>query len=205
MLGLLEEMPLQYLLRAQGVAAVDQDDLAGDVGEVEGLFHRRVATDLLVTIKEAVTGGAGGDAAAAEFLLGWQAQIAGTGAGGDDEGVAAIDAAVAGEAEGALAQIHLVDVVQDDLSLEALGVAAHPLHEVRALDAIGVAGPVIHVRGRHQLAALFQPRDQDRVQVGPGAIDGGRVARWPGTQDQEAAVFGRRQCLVSLMGILRES
>ena len=55
------------------VAAMHQMHLAGDVGQVQGLFHRRVAaadhTHGLFTVKEAVTGGAAGDAPAHEGLL----------------------------------------------------------------------------------------------------------------------------------------
>ena len=39
-----KQLVLHDLFRLQGVAAVDQIDLAGDVGQVKGLFHGGVAT-----------------------------------------------------------------------------------------------------------------------------------------------------------------
>ena len=109
MLGLLEQMLLQDLLGAQGVAAVHQGHLGGDVGEVQGLLDRGVAAadhrHLLPAIEEAVAGGAGGHAPPAELLLGGEPQIAGAGPGGNDQGVAGVDRRVAGESEGALAQL----------------------------------------------------------------------------------------------------
>src|SRR6218665_572068 len=98
-------------------------------------------------------------------------------AGGQDQRVAGVSAAGATEGEGALAEVGTVDVVKDDLRFEALGVLQKALHQVRALHAIGIGGPVVHIGGGHQLAALGQAGDQHRVQVGAGGIDRCRVAR----------------------------
>jgi hypothetical protein len=66
-----------------------------------------------------------------------------------------------------------VDVVEDDLGLEALGVRLHALHQVRAHQAVRVAGPVVDLGGRHQLAALLQAGDQHRLEVGARGVDAG--------------------------------
>ena len=96
-MALLEQAVLQDLLSPQGVAAVDQGDLAGEVGEEDRLLDRRVAAaddgDLLAAIEEAVAGGAGRHAEAAELGLAGQPKPAGLRAGGDDQGVAGIDRA----------------------------------------------------------------------------------------------------------------
>jgi hypothetical protein len=171
-----------------------EDHFGGDVRQIEGFLDCGVSPadhrDLLVTIKKAVAGGAGRDPAAAEGLLGRQAEIHGAGARGDDERIAAVDGRVAGQLEGARREIDRVDVIEDDLGLEALGVAPHPLHQVRSLNAVGVARPVVHVGRRHQLASLFQSSDEDRAQVGACGVDGRGVAGGAGSQDQEPAVFG---------------
>ena len=61
---------LHDLLGAQGVAAVHQVDLAGDVGQVQRFLDRGIAAadhgDVLVLVEEAVAGGAGGHAAPLE-------------------------------------------------------------------------------------------------------------------------------------------
>ena len=171
-----------------------EDHFGRDVRQIEGLLDRGISPadhgDLLVAIEKTVAGGAGRDPAAAEGFLRGQAEIHGARARGDDECIAGVDGRVAGQLEGARLQIDCVDVVEDDLGLEALGVAPHPLHQVRSLNAVGVPRPVVHVRRRHQLAALLQTCDQDRAQVGACGVNGRRVAGWAGSQDQEPAVLG---------------
>ena len=90
-LGMGEEAGLEDLLGAERVAAMDQRDLGGVVGEVERLLDGGVAAahddDALAAEEEAVAGGAGRDAGAAQALLGGKAEPARLGAGGDDDGV----------------------------------------------------------------------------------------------------------------------
>ncbi len=74
--------------------------------------------------------------------------------------------AVADQLERALRQVGGVDVVEDDLGLEALGVRLHARHQVQAHQAVGVTRPVVHLGGGHQLATLLQAGDDDRLQVG---------------------------------------
>ncbi len=128
---------------------MDQVDLAGDVGQVQGLFHGGVATadhdHVLIAVEEAVTGGAGGHTAALEGLFGRDAQVLGGRAGGDDQRIAGVLVAVADQLERALRQVGGVDVVEDDLGLEALGVRLHARHQVRAHQAVGVTRPVVHL------------------------------------------------------------
>ncbi|MNY03566.1 hypothetical protein D3C86_1361930 [compost metagenome] len=80
---------LHDLAAAQLVATVDQVDLVGHVAEEEGLLEGSVAAaddhDVLAPEEEAVTGGAGGYAAALEALLGGQAEPHGARAGRDDD------------------------------------------------------------------------------------------------------------------------
>ncbi|MCW0450067.1 hypothetical protein NB706_002901 [Xanthomonas sacchari] len=189
-----EQLVLHDLFRAQGVAAVHQIDLAGDVGQVQRLFHGGVAAadhdHVLVLVEEAVAGGAGGHAAALERLFRGNAQVLGGGAGGDDQRVAGVVAAVAAEPERALRQVGGVDVVEDHLGLEALGMRLHARHQVRAHQAVGVAGPVVDLRGGHQLAALLQAGDHHRLEIGARGVDRGGPAGRAGTQDQQAGMLG---------------
>ncbi len=97
---------------------------------------------------------------------------------------------IAGEAEGPGVEIRLVDGVEYHLGLEALGVFAHALHEIRALKAADVARPVVHVRGGGHLPAHLQAGDEHRVEAGAGRVDGGSVAGGAGAEDQQSAVFG---------------
>ena len=182
------------------VAAVHQVHLAGDVGQIERLFHRRVAaahnTAHLVAVEKAVAGGAARHAAAHEGRLGGQAQVLGRGAGGQNQGVAGVSGVVALEREGALAQVYGVDVVKNDFGFETLCVLQKALHQFRALHAVDVGRPVVHLGGGHELAALGHAGDQHRVQIGARGVDGSGVTGRPGAQDQNPCVlcFGHR-CL----------
>ena len=53
-----------------------------------------------------------------------------------------------------------MDVVEDDLGLEALGVLLEARHQLGALHAVGIGRPVVDVGRRHQLPALRQTGDQ---------------------------------------------
>ena len=165
---------------------------AGDVAQVERLFHGRVAAanhgHFLVAVEEAVTGGAGRDALAGEGRLRLQTQIACRGAGGDDQRVARVGAAVTRQHEGTLRQVRLVDVVEDELGLEALGVGLEARHQLRTLDPVHVGRPVVHLGRCGQLSPLDEAGDQQRLQVGARRIDGGSVAGRAGAQDQQAGM-----------------
>jgi len=82
-----------------------------------------------------------------------------------------------------------VDVVVDDLGVVTPGVAQHAIHQLRTLQPLDVAGPVVDVGRRHQLAALFNAGDHHRVEVGARRIDGGGVAGGTGSEDQNAAML----------------
>jgi len=84
--------------------------------------------------------------------------------------------AVARQSKGAFAEIDLVDVVKHNLRIEALGMLQKALHELRALHAMHVGRPVVHLGGGHQLAALGNARDEQGLQVGAGRINGCRIA-----------------------------
>src|SRR3984957_9554520 len=104
-----------------------ESDVRSDVGQVQRLFHRRVAAadhgNRLAAVEEAVAGGAGGNTLAAEDLFRGKSQIFGRRAGRDDEGIAGVLAAVAEQAKGALPQLGPVDRVEYDFRVEALRMA----------------------------------------------------------------------------------
>jgi hypothetical protein len=92
--------------------------------------------------------------------------------------------------ERALGQVHAVDVVENHLGFEALGVLGHAPHQFRTLNTLFVTRPVVHLGGGHQLAALCQAGDHGRLEIGARRVDGGRVSGGAGAEDQQAAVLG---------------
>ena len=110
---------------------------------------------------------------------------------GDDQRVAGIDAAVAGQGEGALGEVNLVDVVENDFGLEALGMFLKTLHQLGALHAHDVGRPVVHFGGGHQLATLGHAGNQQGLEVGTGRVYGCGIAGRAGAEDENLCVFGR--------------
>ncbi len=114
-------------------------------------------------------------------------------AGGDDQRVRKIElAAVAGEAEGPLAQFGLDDEILDDVRADMLGLGAHLLHQPGSLDHVGKARIVLHIGGDGELAARLEAGNQQRLAQRTGCVNGGRVAGRAGTNNDDRGVAGRR-------------
>ncbi len=193
----------QDLLGAEGIAAVHQGYLAGDVGQVQRLFNGRVAAanhrDRLVAVEEAIAGGAGRYTLAHERFFRRQAQVTSAGTSGHDQGVTGVGAAVAGQRERLVGQVYGVDVVEDDFSFETLGVFLHALHQCRAGQAVRVARPVVDFGGGGQLATGLHASDQQRLEVGTGRVDRCAVTGRAGAQNDDARMtcFGHVELLSS--------
>ena len=180
-LRVLEQPVLQNLLGAQAVAPVHQRDLGCEIGQEQRLLDRGIAaTDhqhLFAAIEEAVAGGAGGHAVAAEFLLRRQIEPARLRAGGEDQRLGDIDlAGIAFDAERPPRQIDLVDVVGDHLGADMGGLLLHLLHEPRPLDHVGEARIVLDVGGGGELAAGLNALDHNGIEHGTRRIDRRRIA-----------------------------
>ena len=174
--------PLVHDLRgAELVAAVDDDQLAGELGDEDRVLHRRVAAadhdHLLVLEEGAVADAAGGDAAAAELDLAGDAEPARLRPHRQDHGfrqvllVAEVDLL-----DAAVGELDPVDVVGDEAGAEALGLGAELAHHLRAHDPLGVAGVVLDVGRVLQLPAPLEALEDERLEVGAGGVEGGGVA-----------------------------
>ena len=193
-LGVREGAVLHDLAAAERLAPHEHRHLRGEAGQEERLLQRGVAAahhgDLPVAEEEAVAGGAGAHPAAAELLLGLQAEPQCGGAGGDDHGIGLVLVVAHPEPMRALAEVDPGHVLVEQLAAEALGLVAEELHQLRPLDARGEAGVVLHVRGDHQLAERRVAGEDDRLQVRAGRVDGGGQAGGPGPDDRELVMAG---------------
>ena len=164
-----------------------QGDFAAEAREEVGLFHGGIAAadhhDLLAAIEEAVAGGASADAVADQLLLAFEAQPARAGAAGDDQGAGLDPLAFDVEAEGTLREIGVDDGAMHELGAEILRLQLHVLDQVGTVDALGEAREVLHQSGQRELSAGFVAGDHERLQIGAGGVDGGRVAGAAGTYD----------------------
>ena len=139
-----------------------QRHLGGEIGEEQRLLDRGIAAadhqDFLAAIEEAVAGGAGRHAVAAEFLLRRQIEPARLRAGREDQRVGEVDVAgIAVEPERPPREIDLVDVVGDELGADMGRLLLHLLHEPGALDDVGKARIILDVGGDGELAAGAMP------------------------------------------------
>ena len=136
----------------------------GDISQVECFFDRCVTAthdrNFLIAVKETVTGGAGRNPLTHKGFFRRQAQVTSRRASGNDQRIALVLTAVAPQSEGTLAEVNLVDVIKLNLGLEALGVLAHALHQVRTLQTFNITRPVIHFGRGGQLTAHLHTGDQ---------------------------------------------
>ena len=195
-LGMVEQPVLQDAFGAQAVAAMHQRHRRGMVGEIERFLDRGVAAadhdDVLVAIEEAVAGGAGRDAEALELFFGRQAEPARLGAGGENDHFGEIDVAgIAGDAEGALPEFKLVDVIGHDPRADMGRLLLHLFHQPGTLDDIGEARVVLHIRGDGELSAGLDALDQDRLQHRARGVNAGGVASRTGADDDNLGVSRR--------------
>src|SRR4051812_13996823 len=182
---------LHDLGRAQLGTPVHHGDRLGEAGEEGRLLHRRVTAadhdDVLVAEEEAVTGGTGGHAAAEQALLVVQPEVAVLRAGGHDHRVRPVHLVADLDDLRGGGEVDLGDVTGDELGAEALGLRAHVVHELRALDALGEPGEVLDLGGRHQRATELRALEHQGVQVGARRIGGCGVPGRAGPDDDQVA------------------
>jgi hypothetical protein len=175
---------------------VDHGDRPGELRQEQRLLHRRVTTaddgDVLVAEEEPVTGGTPRDTVAGEQVFAGYVQLAVARTHREDDRPSAVLGApgvthhlhIAGE-------VDTLDVVGDELGIEALGLLAERIHQVRAHDAVGEAGVVLHVGGVHQRAAGGdRALEHERMQAGPGGVERSGVSRGPGPDDDHISHVG---------------
>ena len=161
---------------------------SGELGDEDRVLHRRVAAadhDHLLVLEEGpVADAAGGDAAAAELDLARDAEPARLGPHRQDHGLGEV-LLVAEEdpLDAAVGELDPVDVVGDEARAEALGLGAELVHHLRPHDPLGIAGVVLDVGRVLQLAAPLEALEDERLEVGPRRVEGGRVAGRPAADD----------------------
>ena len=111
-----------------------------------------------------------------QLLLPLDVQLPVAGTGRDDDRPGEVDVALGDDALGVGGQVHLGHVFGHQLRAEPLGLLAHGVHQVRALDPAGEAGEVLHVGGVHERAASGnRALENERLELGTGGIQRGRV------------------------------
>src|ERR1700737_2078732 len=179
------------------IAPVHHRHPGSEIGQKQRFLDRGIAAadhdHFLVSIEEAIAGGAGGYAIALEFLLGRQVEPARLRAGGHDYTFCEINVArIADQFEWPPTELDLRYVVVNDLGADVLGLGLHLLHQPGALDNAGEAGIVLDIGGDGELAAGLGPLDNDRLQHRSRRIDRRGPARWARADDHDFSVDGLR-------------
>src|SRR5689334_21489423 len=65
----------------------------------------------------------------------------------------------------------------------------HLLHQPGSLDDLGETRVILDIGGDRQLAARLEPGNQNRLQIRPGGVDRGGIARRPRANDQHFTVM----------------
>ena len=136
--GLLGRPILHDLRGAELVAAVDDGQVAGELGDEDRVLHRRVAAadhdDLPVLEEGAVADAAGGDAAPAKLYLAGDAEPARLRPHRQDHRLGPV-LLVAQEdlLHAAVGELDPVDVVGDETGPEALGLGPELVHHLRPM------------------------------------------------------------------------
>ncbi len=108
------------------------------------------------------------------------------GAGGNDQRVAGVGAAIADQFERPLLQLGGVDVVVNDLGGKAFGMFLHAIHQHWSGQAFNVAWPVIDFDGGGELATCLYAGNDNGLEVGAGGINGRAVTGGARAQDNQA-------------------
>src|SRR5439155_1008573 len=188
-IGRLEEAVLHDLARAEFVPAMDDGHGLAELRAIEAVLHRGVAAaddhNIESFEKEAVAGGTRTHPAALETLLVRKAEVLRVRAGRDDHGTALVHSLGSPDFERALREVHLRNVVVDEVRLEPLRLLAPELHQLGTLDALREAGIVLDVGRDHELSARDRARDHERLQVRPRRINRGGQARGARADDDD--------------------
>ena len=159
---------------------MDQNHLFRDAAQQQGVLRRGVAAahhhNGLALVAHAVAGGAVGHAPPGEGRLIFQPQLPGVGPGGQRHG-AGVKIALAGVQHlGAGGQVRPLHLGVLGPCAEPLGLLLHLFPQGEAVDALFVAGVVVDDVGQGHLPARRKLFQHQRVQPGPGGIEGGGVA-----------------------------
>ena len=172
---------------AELVAAVDDGHLGRELGQKGRLLHGRVAAaddhDLLVAEEGGVADGAVRDAATLEGDLRLEPELPRVRPRGDDHRLGEVLLVADVDAEGALREVDAGDVVGQELGAEALRLSPEVLHHLGTEDAVRVTRVVLDVARDHQLPAPAEAFDDERPEIGAGAVERSRIARGPAADD----------------------
>ena len=91
--------------------------------------------------------------------------------------------------EGTRREIYAGDDAETDVGAETLGLLLEVGHELRSVHPLGIAGEILDLGGRGELAARLDAFVKHRLQVGARGIDGSREPRGAAADNQTFYTF----------------
>ena len=186
---------------AQVVLAHYHIDLACEGAQIQRLFAGGVSSSdnsyRALAVEEAVAGGAGRNAEAAEAVLAFEAEVFG--------GLPRHDcppscrpfhrfrltapgfARIEGYAPGG--ELAAYDASAHHPGAETLGLGAHSIHKGACVNPFGKAGIILDNMGSGELSARFRAFDNHRIKGSPACVDGCGVAGRTGSYDEALRFF----------------
>ena len=102
------------------------------------------------------------------------------------------------QGDGLVRQSGGMNMIENDLGVEAFRMFLKALHQLRALYAHRVSRPVIDIGRGHELAALRYASDEDRLEVGASGVNCCAIAGGAGTKDEKAGVFASHSVYIGI-------
>ena len=147
--------------------------------------------------EEAVAGGAGRDAAAGELLVDAEVEPLRRSTGREDHvRRSCIRSCPTADAERALRQIERGRRrPATNVAPKSFGLQPHFFHQIRAQDAVAEARIVVDGRRQHQLAALLDAFDDERLEIGAAGVQRGRESGRAGPDDGDLMMQTSVECV----------
>src|SRR6476646_1655156 len=171
---------LKHDLRgAELVAPMHHGHRLRELTQEDGLLHRGVPTaddgDILIAEEETVAGGARADAAAEQFLLSRDVEVAGLRAHREYHRPGQVGSPIHHDLLDVTSQLDRGDIFGLHLRTEALSLGFELLHQIGTHDPVAEPRVVLHVGGGHQGAAVLAALEDQRLQLGSRGVDRGGI------------------------------
>ena len=167
---------LQAGLARQEGKVLHHGDVGTALGEEDGFLEGGVATPNdgygSALVEGSVTDGAVGNALAHELFFALDIQVAVTGAGGDDGGLALVGASFAGDSDVARLAADAGDGVQLDVGAQGQSLLKELFAQLGAAEA-DIAGVILHAGGVGDLPAEGLLLNEKHALLGSAGVNGG--------------------------------
>ena len=131
--------------------------------------------DMHIPVKGCVAGAAIGDAFATEFMLAWNIQGIGPGAGTDNKGITADHRFVFQEQTlvEMIRQVHLPNFGCEGIQIKTPGMGGHFVHQIETRDPFRKTRIIVDPVGEENLTTGCALFDQHVIKAGTGGIEAG--------------------------------